>query len=48
MKIPVVSVAISFPGSDRAVSEVLRYTANTVLQEQMVAGTDPYVDDEKD
>lgn len=46
MSIPVVGVAISFPGSDRAVSEVLRYTANTVLQEQMAGGSDPYVGDE--
>jgi hypothetical protein len=35
MPTPVVGVAISFPGSDRSIAETLRYTANTVLQEQM-------------
>lgn len=42
LKCPVVGVAISFPGSDRSVSETLRYTANKVLQDQIDASADFY------
>jgi hypothetical protein len=41
---PVVGAAISFPGSDKPAKEAVRYTANTVLLEEMASRFDDYED----